>query len=198
MLQWLLTWSAVAILAVGAGGCAARQAGSYVERGVDFAQYGTYGWAPPDPLPPVDPRLAENPYFQDYVEGAIQRGLAGKGLGLEPSADPELLIHYHASVTRRIAVDPFDRALGGACYDENCRVRVQEFEAGMLVLDVLDARTGRLVWRGWARHGVADILNNPDRMAARVNEAVAGMLETMPSGAQLTAGASAAERGGPR
>jgi hypothetical protein len=184
-------------LALAAGGCAARHAGSYIERNIDFAQYRTYDWAPPDALPVEDPRLAENPYFQDYVEGAVQRGLAIRGFGEEPVMDPDLLIHYHASVTRRIAVDPFDRARGGACYNEACGVRVMEFEAGMLILDVLDARTGRLVWRGWARHGVADILNDPDRMAARITEAVEGMLATMPSGAQLTAGA-AVERGGPR
>jgi hypothetical protein len=187
----------VILLALVAGGCAARHAGSYVERSIDFAQYRSYDWAPPDPLPPEDPRLAENAYFQDYVEGAVQRGLASKGFGEEPVMDPDLLIHYHASVTRRIAVDPFDRARGGACYDEACGVRVMEFEAGMLILDVVEARTGRLVWRGWARHGVADILDNPDRMAASVNKAVSGMLATMPSGAQLTAGADV-EKGGPR
>ncbi|MBI3048111.1 MAG: DUF4136 domain-containing protein [Acidobacteria bacterium] len=189
-----LTWLAAA-LALTAGGCAARSAGSYVERGVDFAQYRTYDWAPADALPVADPRLAQNPYFQDYVQGAVQRGLAAKGFGQAPAAEPDLLVHYHASVTQRIAVDPFDRALG-ACYDETCGARVREFEAGMLVLDIVDARTGRLVWRGWARHGVADILDNPDRMAARINEAVAGMLETMPSGAQVTTGTAAVERGG--
>lgn len=192
----LLTWSTVAALALAAG-CAARHAGSYVERSIDFAQYRTYDWAPPDPLPAADPRLAKNAYFQDYVEGAVQRGLAGKGFGKTPAAaDPDLLIHYHASVTQRIAVDPFDRARGGACYDATCGVRVQEFEAGMLVLDVLDARSGRLVWRGWARHGVADILNNSERMAARIDAAVAGMLETMPSGAQLAADPAVREEGG--
>jgi hypothetical protein len=192
-----ITLLTVALLALAGAGCAARHAGSYIERSADFAQYRSYDWAPPDPLPPEDPRLAENAYFQDYVEGAVQRGLAEKGFGDEPVPDPDLLIHYHASVTRRIAVDPFDRARGGACYDEACGVRVMEFDAGMLILDVLDARTGRLVWRGWARHGVADILRSPDRMAARINEAVAGMLAEMPGGAQLAAGA-AVEKGGPR
>lgn len=177
-----------ALVATTAAGCAARHAGSYVERSADFAQYRTYDWAPPDPLPAFDPRLAGNPYFKDFVEGAVQKGLAGRGYGKSPTDDPDLLIHYHASVTRRIAVDPFDRVRGGACYDETCGVRVQEFDAGMLVLDVLDARSGRLVWRGWARHGVADILTNADRMGARLNEAVAGMLATLPNGAQTTAG----------
>jgi hypothetical protein len=191
----LLTWAAAAALALAAGGCAAKHAGSYVERSVDFAQYRTYDWAPADALPAGDPRLEQNAYFQDYVQGAVQRGLAGRGFGKAPSAAPDLLIHYHASVTRRVGVDPFDREFG-ACYDETCAVRVLEFEAGMLVLDVVDARTGRLVWRGWARHGVADILSNPDRMATRINEAVAGMLETMPGGAELSAGTPSLQRGG--
>lgn len=190
----LLTWSTVAALALAAG-CAAKHAGSYVERSIDFAQYRTYDWAPADALPKGDPRLQKNPYFQDYVQGAVQRGLAGKGFGKAPSVTPDLLIHYHASVTQRLAVDAFDRTLG-ACYDERCQVRVLEFEAGMLVLDIVDARTGRLVWRGWAQHGVADILNNPDRMATRINEAVAAMLETMPSGAQLAVGTASFQRGG--
>lgn len=191
----LLTWAAVAALALAAGGCAATHAGSYIERSIDFAHYRTYDWAPPDALPANDPRLSEHAYFQDYVQGAVQRGLAGKGFGKAPSAVPDLLIHYHASVTQRIAVDPFDRP-SGACYDETCGVRVREFEAGMLVLDVVDARTGRLVWRGWAEHGVAEILNNPDRMAARINQAVADMLATMPTGAEMTLGTPPVERGG--
>lgn len=176
--------SAFIALVLAAGGCATTHAGSYVERGIDFAQYRTYDWAPPDPLPVTDPRLAENAYFQDYVEGAVQRGLAGKGFGRMPATDPDLLVHYHASVTQRIRVDPFEQD-----------GRVREYEAGMLVLDVLDARSGRLVWRGWARHGVADILNNPERMAARLNAAVAGMLKTMPGGGELTAAPAIREEG---
>lgn len=178
----LVIWSAIAVLALAAGACATTHAGSYVQRGIDFAQYRTYDWAPPDPLPAADPRLAEHAYFQDYVEGAVQRGLAGNGFGKTPAADPDLLVHYHASVTQRLRVDPFGRA--------------QEFEAGMLVLDVLDARSGRLVWRGWARHGVTDLLNNPERMASRINTAVAAMLDTMPSGAQLATRPAALKDGG--
>jgi len=191
----LLTGLAAVVLALTAAGCAARSAGSYVDRGIDFTQYRTYDWGPADALPAGDPRLATHAYFQDYVQGAIERRLAVRGFGRPASGAPDLLIHYHASITQRIAVDPFDREFG-ACYDENCRVRVTDYEAGLLVLDVVDARTGRVVWRGWARHGVADILNNPDRMARRINEAVTGMLQTLPAAAQVTAGTSSLQTGG--
>lgn len=172
--------TAVTVMAVVAGGCAARHAGSYVERSTDFAQYRSYDWAPPDPLPPEDPRLAENAYFQDYVEGAVQRGLAGKGFGDDPVMDPDLLMHYHASVTRRIAVDPFDRARGGACYDQACGVRVMEFEAGMLILDVVDARSGRLVWRGWAGRSIEGVLEQQDWMERQIDEALVRILARLP------------------
>ncbi len=175
----LLTWSAAAALALAGGGCAAKHAGSYVERSVDFAQYRTYDWAPADALPAGDPRLEQNAYFQDYVQGAVQRGLAGRGFGKAPSAAPDLLIHCHASVTRRIEVDPFDREFG-ACYDETCAVRVLEFEAGMLVLDVVDARTGRLVWRGWAERSIGGVLDKQEWMERQVDEAVLRILERLP------------------
>jgi hypothetical protein len=181
-------------MAFAAAGCATMNAGSYSERGIDFAQYRTFDWGPADALPTGDPRLDRNPFFQDYVQGAVERRRAVKGFG-RSSSTPDLLIHYHASITRRIDIDRLSREYA-SCYDENCPVRVVEFEAGTLVLDIADARTGRVIWRGWAQHGVADILNNPDRMAQRINEAVAGMLETLPPGTQVTSAIPSLQTGG--
>jgi hypothetical protein len=182
----LLGWSVLLPAALSVAGCAPIHAGSYIERSMDFAQYRTYDWGPADALPTGDPRLDQNPFFQDHVQGAIERGLAGKRLGRSTAGEtPDLLIHYHASVNQQIDLSRLEH--GGYCYTEDCQVRVVEFEAGTLVVDVLDARTGRLIWRGWAKHRVADILNNPDRMATRINQAVAGMLTTLPYGAHVTA-----------
>ena len=183
----------VITVALAVAGCASIHAGSYVERSIDFAQYRTFEWGPADALPTGDPRLDQNPFFQDHVQGAIERGLAHKGFGRSSVGTPDLLIHYHASVTQRMDLSRLDH--GGFCYTVDCQVRFVEFDAGTLVFDILDARTGRLVWRGWAQHRVADMLNNSDRMAARVNEAVAGMLTTLPSGSNLAA-ATLEPRGG--
>ena len=139
--------------ALGAVGCASIRAGSYIERNIDLAQYRTYEWGPADALPTGDPRLDQNPFFQDHVQGAIERGLASKGFGRTSEGAPDLLIHYHASVSQRIDLSRLDRA--GSCYTEDCQVRVVEFDAGTLVVDILDARTGRLVWRGWELWSVA-------------------------------------------
>ena len=48
------------------------------------------------------------------------------------------------------------------------------------MLDIVDTRTDRVIWRGWAQDSVEDILDNQDRMARKINEAVRRMLERLP------------------
>jgi hypothetical protein len=175
-------WSAVIVAGLFSAGCATMNVSSHVEHAVEFTQYHTYDWGPADALPTGDPRLDKNPFFKDHVEGAVNRRLAARGVTLSTADIPDLLIHYHANISTRIDVNRADLEFG-YCYDENCRARVVEFEAGTLVLDVIDTRANKVIWRGWAQHSVADMLDNPDRMAQRIEEAVGRMLDRLPIGA---------------
>jgi hypothetical protein len=55
-----------------------------------------------------------------------------------------------------------------------------EYEAGTIIIDVMDARTNRLIWRGWAQSHLSDLLDNKDKMAKRIDEAVTRMLRQLP------------------
>ena len=152
---------------------------SHVQRGLDFSTYRSFEWGPADALPTGDPRLDKDPYFKDHVQGAVERQLAARGIELSASGAPDLLIHYHANIRERLDIDRIDRA-HGYCYSENCPPATIRYEAGTLVLDVIDAHTNRLIWRGWAQHSVEDMLHDPDRMAATINLAVTRMLKRLP------------------
>ena len=119
---------------------------SHVDRGINFARYRTYDWGPADALPTGDPRLDKNPFFKDHVEGAVEKQLAARGLQMSTSGTPDLLIHYHASINQRIDVNRLDRRYG-YCYGVDCPSDVIEYEAGTLVLDIVDSRTNRVIWR---------------------------------------------------
>jgi hypothetical protein len=152
---------------------------SYVERGLDFAQYRTYDWGPADALPTGDPRLDRNPFFQDHVQGVVEKQLASKGFARSESGTPDLLIHYHASITNRIDVNRIDRQYG-YCHEVECQAGVSEYEAGTLVIDLVDTRTNRVIWRGWAQDSVEDTLDNQDKMARQIDEAVTRMMQMLP------------------
>jgi hypothetical protein len=161
-------------------GCATMSVSSHTERGLAWSQYRTFEWSAADSLPPGDPRLEKDPYFQDRVAGAIEKQMAAKGFERSAlTAKPDLLIHYHANIAERINVDEIDRG-DGYCVTAECRPQVTHYEAGTLVVDIIDGRTNRLIWRGWAQDSVEGVIGNRNRVRHTIDEGVARMFATFP------------------
>ena len=171
------------LLAIAAAGCAPITVGAHLERGVNFAEYVTYDWEPPDNLPVGDPRLDNNPFFNDYLQGAIERRLAAKGFERAQGQQPDLLVHYHATVSQKLDVYRADSHLG-YCYD-NCDQQYVEYEQGTLVLDIVDTRTRRVVWRGWAEQSLSGVIDDQDRLQTEVERGVERMMQRLPRGGGL-------------
>lgn len=164
----------IVFAALFAAGCASMRVGTYVARDADFSKYHTFAWAPADALPVGDPRLDHNPILVDYLQGAVERGLQKHQLLLVPlSTHPELLVHFHGSVRQILSVAGASRTHENGVRED---VEIVTYDEGTLVIDMVDARDGRLVWRGWAVDSVEGILDSQDRMKQKVNEAVAKLL----------------------
>lgn len=175
-----LRWSVVAVFGLTASACATMNVSSHVERGLNFSQYHTWQWAPPDALPESDARM-DNAFFQDHFQGAVEREMNTRGYSQTVSEGdvPDLLVHYHANISSKINVNHGDQSVG-ACYDENCTVKVFDDEVGTVIIDVVDGHTNRLIWRGWAQNPVEGVLNHPDRFQARIQQAVTRMFARFP------------------
>ena len=175
LLHTVTIFMSVAALAACA---AAMTVSSHVERGLDFAKYQTFAWGPADALPTGDPRLDQDPFFKDHVQGAVEKQLALRGVEVSARA-VDLLIHYHANITRRLDLNQVDRVYR-SCTGADCLPGRGEYEAGTLVIDIIDARTSRLIWRGWAQNSVDDMLHDRDRMARTIEQAVTRILQRLP------------------
>ncbi len=183
--------AAVLGIAVLAGCATTMTVSSHLRPDTDFSQYRTYAWGPADALPTGDARLDANPFFKDHLQGAVEKRLAVRGFELAPAGTtPGLLLHYHAAISQRIDVSALDQDLGSCT---NCEVTAVPFEAGTIVLDVIDGRDNRLVWRGWAQTRVEDMLRSQDTMAKQIGEAAVRMLDRLPRAAAL---ASSSSKGG--
>jgi hypothetical protein len=180
MARRLLCAAGITLAVFGLTACATMRVSSYVERGLDFSQYRTFDWGPADALPVGDPRLDQDRFFQDQVEGAIEKQMAARGFERSAASDvPDVRMHYHASINRRVEVRREDHS--GNCRDDDaCPARVIEYEAGTLVVDIVDARTNRLVWRGWAQDSVEGVLGNRDRLRRKIDEGVTRMFVGLP------------------
>ena len=176
----LLRWSVMVVMAFTVSACATMNVSSHGVRGLDFTQFRSWQWAPADALPVSDVRL-DNPFFQDHFQGAVEREMARRGLVLTRTAAeaPDLLVHYHANVAPRMVANSGDPTVG-ACYDEDCTVRVFENEVGTMMIDVIDAHTNHLIWRGWAETSIEGVLDHPKRLEDRIQLAVKGMFTKFP------------------
>jgi len=161
-------------------GCATLRVSSHTDRGLVWSKYQTFEWGPADALPVGDPRLDKDPFFQDHVEGAIEKAMTTHGFARSVGTErPDVLIHYHANVMERLDVDQIDRG-NGSCATTDCQPRVTRYEAGTLVGDIVDAASNVLIWRGWAQGSLDGVLGNRDRLRRRIDESVRQMFETLP------------------
>jgi len=169
---WIAATAVAAAIAL--AGCAATIQ-SYVDRTADFATYRSYAWGPPDSFTTGDPRLDNNEFFRNRLRNAADTRFAARGFEKADSEAADLLIHYHVNITQRIDVNELDQKYG---YCEDCRPSV--YDAGTLTFDLIDARSGRLVWRGWAERGIQGVLERQDWMERQIDEAVMRILARLP------------------
>lgn len=177
-----------ALLFAALAGCAAvMSVGSDYDQGTDFSGYHTYAWEMPEPASTGDPRLDDNPFFDSRVRTAVEKQLAEKGI--QPGGDsPDLLMHYHMFVEHRERLDMYrldkeiDEPRGYSIFDKPVEMRVNPYDEGTLLIDAADARDKHIIWRGWARLDVTDVLDNRDELDKRIRKAVARIIKRFPAG----------------
>ncbi len=115
---------------------------------VDFSDYATYDWL----LPPVktlpapsategfDP-FAGNSLVDKRVRRAVDQQLGSRGYQQNDGGAPDFLLQYHVIMN--------DKASDHRRYGGSSDHRAHRYQQGTLFLDVIDARTERIAWRGW-------------------------------------------------
>lgn len=173
----------LAALAAASACAMAIAAGADFSPTVDFARYSSFRFDEPDDRPVGDPRLENNTLFEDRVHAAIAVELAARGI-TSGGDGPTLLVHHHATVRDRVDVYEADRREGYTAPEYGEGTQVVEFEEGTFMIDIADAQTRDLIWRGWARFDIGRALTDPRTMADAIDEAVGEMFERFPVGAR--------------
>jgi uncharacterized protein DUF4136 len=129
----------------------------------DFAQYKTWSWG-------QGGAAALNPVTDKAIRDAIEKALAGRGRS-RVEAGAALSVVYHASRVTQIDRLPLTSASpappSGIRYSQK----------GSLVIDLVDAASGKVVWRG---HAAGVLRYGPKEIAAQIDAAVEEVLAQLP------------------
>jgi hypothetical protein len=140
----------------------------------DFAKYRTYRFVPPDAKTANHP-LVRGTLMTKRVQASVQKHGPARGLEFRETGDVDLLVVYHAFIEDKVDVISYDNRYGARWEGEG--VDSYEYQEGTLTIELIDAGSEEMVWRGWA---VGVVRNQPDKAAERIDTAVAKILERYP------------------
>jgi hypothetical protein len=176
-----------ALLAALLVGCSTVQVKHDYDPGFDFSGYQSWFWLPPSEQGATDPRV-HNEITEARVRRALEDTLIARGYSKAPSGEGDFGVGYHLAIEGRIDVRTVDRYYGygrgwrgwsgGYGYTDTY---VDQYDQGMLIVDIVDMRSRQLVWRGTAEARV-DESADPERRDARVREAVEKLFAEFPPG----------------
>lgn len=156
--------------------CAPVQVRSFTARNAPLTNYHTYRWAEDTSRATGDPRLDNNPFFERRLMTSADRELSAHGFELRPSGNTDLVLHFHASVSQRLDVSVVDRTLG-AC--SGCGSS-SLYDAGTIMLDLVDPKTNTLVWRAWSEGSIDGLVDDQKILEQRIDDAVKRIVATLP------------------
>jgi hypothetical protein len=115
----------------------------------DLWTYKTFDWSEKTNIEANNNPLYYNELNDKRIKSAVLSELQGRGYQLTTST-AELIIHYHIVVQDQMTVvtEPFGYSY--TPYWLRSRADVYPYKEGSLIIDIMDAKTKNLIWRGWA------------------------------------------------
>ena len=120
-----------------------------------------------------------NPLMHERIVDAIAEQLSKKGL-TKVEDDPDVYVTYHASGKQEVRVTASSYGYGyrrGWAGGGTTTATTQTYLKGTLVVDIWDAETKNLVWRGTATDTVSD---KPEKNEEKINKSMEKMFKKYP------------------
>ena len=142
----------------------------------NFAEFKTFDWMQ------IPEKADIDSFILQRVKNAVNAELKAKGLTMS-SSNPDFLIAEHLGKMNKIRVT--DWGYGYSAYGRYGRswgsrgVSTHQYKEGFLILDFVDTKSKKLVWRGSANAEVQNV-NTPEKSEKLINAAVKAILKKYP------------------
>jgi len=168
------------------GGCSSIRVSQDYDPSRDFSSLRTYAWQR-EKQPETGDIRVDNSLLDTRFRSAIDDALAKKGFQKTTQGKPDFYVAYtyqidskieSSNVTLGVGVGRSSRGrYGGVGVHSGGQVR--EYDEGLLVIDLVDAATGSLMWRGTGTARV-DPGADPEKSVKAIHAGVEQILAQFP------------------
>jgi hypothetical protein len=164
------------ILLIGLGTyCSTMRVNVDYDQDADFSQYKTYRWVSHKPRV-KPPRLIDHTLLEKRIKNAADAELGAKGFVKAMGDEPDFLVAFHIGAQNKVDVTHYGYRYGPRGRWWGRHTEVHRYKEGTLILDIVDASSKQLIWRGSAR----DAVHRPQDLDEKLIEAVQKILEEFP------------------
>ncbi len=174
-----------------AAGCAGRQVTTDYSPATGFSRYRTFALVSP-------PDTAAQQLIDQRVRNAVQAQLTGKGLTETDRQTADLYVGY--GMVDRTHKDVYTYRDGwgwgggwgwrnyrwGVAWPMTTQRRVETYTDGTVVVNLIDAKTKKVVWTGQVADVVSLPVGNPATATRQIDEAVAKLFTKYPPSSSNT------------
>ncbi len=172
-----LTVLGLTVLTINVMACSSMEIATDYSESTDFDQFSTFKYVDSD----QNLAATYNLQHQRVVE-AVRQEMVSEGYS-EVTTDPDVFVTYFAGIDKQVVLHSTGMAHGrGGGWHRNSMMATstttsQTIHTGTLVIDIWDARSDALVWRGQ----VSDVLTgNPDKTADSIKRGVDNVFKKYP------------------
>lgn len=126
----------------------------------------------------------EDTLFNDRLIRALEADLGSKGYTKTAKEEADLIVTFHTDVENKISIDTDYQMIGYAGYGYAggmvATTRTHNYKKGTLIIDLLNPKNEKIVWRGMA----TDILKEhktPQERTQYINKVVKETMASFPS-----------------
>jgi len=141
-----------------------------------FANYQTWQWL--DGKPIVTDALIGADLTDSFVRRAVTKELERKGMRLAMKS-PDLLVNYRGNFEQAVSSEPGKSGYSYAwrwSQDDSGEWTGRSLARGTLLIEMIDARTKNLVWRG----SISDAVTDASQLQSQIPAAVRAILDAYP------------------
>ncbi len=179
---------ALAALITPLAACSSTTVQSDFDPNYSFSGLSTYTWAQRT-TQGQDPAVY-NDIVEARVKEAVNQALQAKGYREVSASDsPTFLVAWHGAINTKQNINTVGTSYGygwgwyggwGGPGISTSTTYVTEWKQGTLIVDIVDPKGNKLVWRGSAQGEVDEHRNDPQKMQKNLNEAVTKMMANFP------------------
>ncbi|KAA9347041.1 DUF4136 domain-containing protein [Larkinella humicola] len=164
------------------------------DRSVDFSKFKTFAWCTPDIQVGKNP-IYSSPLITQNIENTVTDELTKRNITLLPE-NPDILVGFHTytekktqTVSNGPALTPMfypfgfrggwrymPYGFGNWPYQWNTGFHNVQYTEGMLILDIVDAHSKQLIWRGT----IAGAVDNPAHIEKEVSKGIHKIMKEYP------------------